>query len=171
MEPSSIILITAPILFPVAMKLGIDPIHFGVMMYGEHGNRHDHAAGGAEPVCGAAASPRWDSPSARRPVWPWLLTMLVYLMLITYCAGRLDLAAEDAGHDVAPCHACNGDKGPVTPGLCFCGTRLLQARRRLRRCRLAAESQETELKYQVSYLYPRQPRCERYPLAGCLIKT
>jgi C4-dicarboxylate transporter DctM subunit len=32
MEPSSIILITAPILFPIAMKLGIDPIHFGVMI-------------------------------------------------------------------------------------------------------------------------------------------
>ena len=32
MEPSSILLITAPILFPVAMKLGIDPIHFGIMM-------------------------------------------------------------------------------------------------------------------------------------------
>ena len=32
MEPSSILLITAPILFPVAMKLGIDPIHLGIMM-------------------------------------------------------------------------------------------------------------------------------------------
>ena len=32
MEPTSIILITAPILFPVAMKLGIDPVHFGVMI-------------------------------------------------------------------------------------------------------------------------------------------
>jgi hypothetical protein len=32
MEPSSIILITAPILFPIAMKLGIDPIHFGIMI-------------------------------------------------------------------------------------------------------------------------------------------
>ncbi len=32
MEPSSIILITAPILFPVAMKLGIDPIHLGIIM-------------------------------------------------------------------------------------------------------------------------------------------
>lgn len=31
-EPSSIILITAPILFPVAVALGIDPIHFGVMI-------------------------------------------------------------------------------------------------------------------------------------------
>ena len=32
MEPSSIVLILAPILFPIAVKLGIDPIHFGVMM-------------------------------------------------------------------------------------------------------------------------------------------
>ena len=31
MEPSSIILIS-PILFPVAVALGIDPIHFGVMI-------------------------------------------------------------------------------------------------------------------------------------------
>ncbi len=32
MEPSSIVLITAPILFPVAVKLGIDPVHFGILM-------------------------------------------------------------------------------------------------------------------------------------------
>jgi C4-dicarboxylate transporter DctM subunit len=32
MEPSSIVLIMAPILFPVAVKLGIDPIHFGIMI-------------------------------------------------------------------------------------------------------------------------------------------
>jgi len=31
MEPSSIILIMAPILFPTAMRLGIDPVHFGVV--------------------------------------------------------------------------------------------------------------------------------------------
>jgi len=32
MEPSSIVLIMAPILFPVAMKLGIDPVHFGILI-------------------------------------------------------------------------------------------------------------------------------------------
>ncbi len=32
MEPSSIVLILAPILFPIAMKLGIDPVHFGILM-------------------------------------------------------------------------------------------------------------------------------------------
>ena len=32
MEPASIILIFAPILFPIAMSLGIDPVHFGIMI-------------------------------------------------------------------------------------------------------------------------------------------
>src|SRR2546426_1235895 len=32
MEPSSIVLITAPILFPIAVKLGIHPVHLGILM-------------------------------------------------------------------------------------------------------------------------------------------
>jgi len=32
MEPSAIILIMAPIFFPIAVQLGIDPIHFGIIM-------------------------------------------------------------------------------------------------------------------------------------------
>src|SRR5437660_11557125 len=32
MEPSSIVLIMAPILFPVAIKLGVNPVHFGIIM-------------------------------------------------------------------------------------------------------------------------------------------
>ena len=32
MEPSSIVLITAPILFPVAVRLGIHPVHLGILM-------------------------------------------------------------------------------------------------------------------------------------------
>jgi C4-dicarboxylate transporter, DctM subunit len=32
MEPSSIVLIIAPILFPVAVGLGINPIHLGILM-------------------------------------------------------------------------------------------------------------------------------------------
>ena len=31
MDPSAIVLITAPILFPTAVKLGIDPIHLGIV--------------------------------------------------------------------------------------------------------------------------------------------
>ncbi|MFO5736609.1 TRAP transporter large permease subunit, partial [Klebsiella pneumoniae] len=32
MEPSAIILVLAPIFFPIAMELGIDPIHLGIIM-------------------------------------------------------------------------------------------------------------------------------------------
>ena len=32
MEPSSLIMILAPLIFPVAMQLGIDPIHLGVII-------------------------------------------------------------------------------------------------------------------------------------------
>ncbi|MCB1877860.1 MAG: TRAP transporter large permease subunit, partial [Chromatiales bacterium] len=32
MEPSAILLIMAPILFPIAMELGIDPVHLGIIM-------------------------------------------------------------------------------------------------------------------------------------------
>jgi len=40
-----------PVLFPVAMKLGIDPIHLGIIMTVTW-RSHDHPAVGAESVCG-----------------------------------------------------------------------------------------------------------------------
>ena len=52
MEPSSIVLIMAPILFPVAVKLGIDPVHFGILIVGQHGSRHVPPAGGPQSLCG-----------------------------------------------------------------------------------------------------------------------
>ena len=32
MEPSGLLLIVAPVVFPIAMELGIDPIHLGIIM-------------------------------------------------------------------------------------------------------------------------------------------
>ena len=84
MEPSSIVLIMAPILFPVAMKLGIDPVHFGIMMTVNMEVGMCHPPVGPEPLRGVAASPRWASPSSPIAVWPWLLTMLVFLVIVTY---------------------------------------------------------------------------------------
>ncbi len=52
MEPSSIVLIMAPILFPVAMKLGIDPIHFGIMMVVNMEVGMCHPPVGLEPLRG-----------------------------------------------------------------------------------------------------------------------
>jgi C4-dicarboxylate transporter, DctM subunit len=83
MEPSSIILITAPILFPIAMKLGIDPIHFGVMI------TVNMEIGMITPPVGlnlyvASGISKLGMSEMTVAVWPWLLTMLVFLAIITY---------------------------------------------------------------------------------------
>ncbi len=83
MEPSSIILITAPILFPIAMSLGIDPIHFGIMIV------VNMEIGMITPPVGlnlyvASGISRMGLTECTISVWPWLLTMLAFLMLITY---------------------------------------------------------------------------------------
>jgi C4-dicarboxylate transporter DctM subunit len=83
MEPSSIILIMAPILFPVAMKLGIDPIHFGILM------TVNMEVGMCHPPVGlnlyvASGIAKMGITELTVAVWPWLLTMLVFLGLVTY---------------------------------------------------------------------------------------
>jgi C4-dicarboxylate transporter DctM subunit len=83
MEPSSIILITAPILFPIAMKLGIDPIHFGIMI------TVNMEIGMITPPVGlnlyvASGIAKMGLTDCSTAVMPWLLTMLAYLMIITY---------------------------------------------------------------------------------------
>ena len=50
MEPSSIVLILAPILFPIAMKLGIDPVHFGILMVVNMEVGMCHPAGRPQPL-------------------------------------------------------------------------------------------------------------------------
>jgi C4-dicarboxylate transporter DctM subunit len=83
MEPSSIVLIMAPILFPVAMKLGIDPIHFGIMMV------VNMEVGMCHPPVGlnlyvASGITKMGITELTIAVWPWLLTMLGFLAVITY---------------------------------------------------------------------------------------
>ncbi len=84
MEPSSIILITAPILFPIAMKLGIDPVHFGVMI------TVNMEIGMITPPVGlnlyvASGITKMGITELTIACWPWLLTMLVFLVMVTYC--------------------------------------------------------------------------------------
>ncbi len=83
MEPSSIILITAPILFPIAMKLGIDPVHFGVMI------TVNMEIGMITPPVGlnlyvASGITKMGITELTIACWPWLLTMLVFLVMVTY---------------------------------------------------------------------------------------
>ena len=83
MEPSSIILIMAPILTPVAMKLGIDPIHFGIMMI------VNMEVGMCHPPVGlnlyvASGITKMGITELTKAVIPWLITMLIFLVIITY---------------------------------------------------------------------------------------
>ena len=83
MEPSSIVLIMAPILFPVAVKLGIDPVHFGIMMV------VNMEIGMCHPPVGlnlyvASGITKMGITELTVAVWPWLLAMLGFLVLVTY---------------------------------------------------------------------------------------
>jgi len=83
MEPSSIVLITAPILFPVAVGLGINPIHLGILM------TVNMEVGMCHPPVGlnlyvASGIARMGITDLTIAVWPWLLTMLVFLGVVTY---------------------------------------------------------------------------------------
>jgi C4-dicarboxylate transporter DctM subunit len=83
MEPSSIVLIMAPILFPVAMKLGIDPVHFGIIMVVnmEVGMCHPPVGLNLYVATGIAKMGITELTVA---VLPWLMTMIAFLMLVTY---------------------------------------------------------------------------------------
>ena len=86
MEPSSITLIMAPILFPVALKLGIDPIHFGILM------TVNMEVGLCHPPVGlnlyvASGIAKMGITELTIAVWPWLATMLVFLVIVTYWPG------------------------------------------------------------------------------------
>jgi C4-dicarboxylate transporter DctM subunit len=83
MEPSSITLIMAPILFPVAMKLGIDPVHLGIII------TVNMEVGMCHPPVGlnlyvASGIAKMGITELTIAVWPWLVTMLVFLALVTY---------------------------------------------------------------------------------------
>jgi C4-dicarboxylate transporter DctM subunit len=86
MEPSSIVLIFAPLLFPVAMKLGIDPVHFGIIMV------VNMEVGMCHPPVGlnlyvASGITKMGITELTVAVWPWLLSMLCFLVVVTYWPG------------------------------------------------------------------------------------
>jgi C4-dicarboxylate transporter DctM subunit len=83
MEPSSILLITAPLLFPMAMQLGIDPIHLGILM------TVNMEIGMITPPVGlnlyvASGISHLGLTETTKACAPWILVMLCYLLVITY---------------------------------------------------------------------------------------
>jgi C4-dicarboxylate transporter DctM subunit len=83
MDPTSIVLIFAPIVFPVALKLGINPIHLGVLMTVnmEIGLVHPPVGLNLFVAAGVTRQSLWD---VTRAALPWLAILVAFLILITY---------------------------------------------------------------------------------------
>jgi C4-dicarboxylate transporter DctM subunit len=83
MEPSSIILIMAPILFPAAMALGINPVHLGILI------DVNMEVGLCHPPVGlnlyvASSISKLGITEMTKAVMPWLITLLIFLGIVTY---------------------------------------------------------------------------------------
>lgn len=83
MEPSAIVLIMAPILYPVAVKLGVNPVHFGIMLVVNMEIGLCTPPVGLNLYVGSAIS-KLGLTEVSKAALPWLLTALVFLVLVTY---------------------------------------------------------------------------------------
>ncbi|MFA9216013.1 MAG: TRAP transporter large permease [Sphingomonadaceae bacterium] len=86
MEPSSIILVMAPILHPAAIRLGIDAVHFGIMIDANMEIGLCHPPVGLNLYVASGIS-KMSISELTVAVMPWLLTMLVFLVIVTYWPG------------------------------------------------------------------------------------
>ncbi|MBT5559218.1 MAG: TRAP transporter large permease, partial [Proteobacteria bacterium] len=82
-DPTSVILIVVPIIFPIAMKLGIDPIHLGIILV------INMEIGLVTPPVGlnlfvTSGVTGLTLVEMIHAALPWLLLLLTALMLITY---------------------------------------------------------------------------------------
>jgi len=83
MEPTSVILILAPIMLPIAVELGIDPIHLGIIM------TVNMEVGLVTPPVGlnlfvTAGVAELPMTAVIRAAAPWLLVLVSVLIVITY---------------------------------------------------------------------------------------
>jgi C4-dicarboxylate transporter DctM subunit len=83
MDPSSILLIMAPILFPLAVQLGIDPIHLGILMAVNMEVGLCHPPVGLNLYVGSGIA-KMGISEMTIAVLPWLGAMLIFLVMITY---------------------------------------------------------------------------------------
>ena len=93
MEPTGIILILAPILFPISQQLGIDPIHLGVIMV------VNMEIGMVTPPVGlnlfvTSGVTGMSLVQVTRAALPWLMVLMLFLVIVTYVPA-ISLALPD----------------------------------------------------------------------------
>ncbi len=83
MEPSGLLIIVAPLVFPIAIALGIDPIHLGIIMV------VNMEIGMITPPVGlnlfvTAGIAGMSMINVVKAAAPWLAIMFVFLIIVTY---------------------------------------------------------------------------------------
>ncbi len=83
MEPSGLLVIVAPLVFPIAMELGIDPIHLGIIMV------VNMEIGMITPPVGlnlfvTAGVAQMSVLSVVKAALPWVGILMIFLVMITY---------------------------------------------------------------------------------------
>ncbi|OEF26981.1 TRAP transporter large permease [Vibrio rumoiensis] len=83
MEPSGLLIIVAPLVFPIAIALGIDPIHFGIMMV------VNMEIGMITPPVGlnlfvTSGVAKMSMLNVVKAALPWVGVMFLFLIIITY---------------------------------------------------------------------------------------
>lgn len=83
MEPSGLLIIVAPLVFPIAIELGIDPIHLGIIMV------VNMEIGMITPPVGlnlfvTAGVAQMSVLDVVKAALPWVMIMFVFLILVTY---------------------------------------------------------------------------------------
>jgi C4-dicarboxylate transporter DctM subunit len=83
MEPTSVVLVITPLVFPIAMELGIDPVHLGIIMV------LNMQMGLVSPPVGlnlfvTSSVAKMSLENVIKASLPWLLVLLFALGLITY---------------------------------------------------------------------------------------
>ena len=83
MEPSGLLIIVAPLVFPIAMELGIDPIHLGIIMV------VNMEIGMITPPVGlnlfvTAGVAKMSMMNVVKAALPWVGIMFIFLILVTY---------------------------------------------------------------------------------------
>lgn len=83
MEPSGLLIIVAPLVFPIAIALGIDPIHLGIIMV------VNMEIGMITPPVGlnlfvTAGVAKMSMLNVVKAALPWVAVMFLFLIIVTY---------------------------------------------------------------------------------------
>ena len=83
MEPSGLLIIVAPLVFPIAIELGIDPIHLGIIMV------VNMEIGMITPPVGlnlfvTAGVAQMSVTNVVKAALPWVGIMFIFLIMVTY---------------------------------------------------------------------------------------